>query len=62
VVDVTQACRKGTENMHPLARLGQPVDIAAAICFFLDPENSWITGQVLAVDGGLSCIRTKMKA
>lgn len=56
------AARKISENMHPLARLGQPVDIAAAICFFLDPENSWITGQVLAVDGGLSCIRTKMKA
>jgi 3-oxoacyl-[acyl-carrier protein] reductase len=56
------AARKISENMHPLARLGQPTDIASAIYFFLDPENSWITGQVLAVDGGLSCIRPKVKA
>ena len=38
-----------------------PEDIAQAIAFFLNPENSWITGQVLAVDGGLSRIRPKLK-
>jgi NAD(P)-dependent dehydrogenase (short-subunit alcohol dehydrogenase family) len=48
--------------MHPLGRLGQPADIARAIVFLLDPANSWITGQVLAVDGGLSRVRPRMKA
>jgi NAD(P)-dependent dehydrogenase (short-subunit alcohol dehydrogenase family) len=54
--------RKFSEAMHALGRLGKPEDIARAIVFLLDPANSWITGQVLAVDGGLSCVRPKMKA
>ena len=53
--------RAVSESMHALGRLGQPQDIARAIAFFLDPANNWITGQVLAVDGGLSRIRPKMK-
>jgi 3-oxoacyl-[acyl-carrier protein] reductase len=36
----------------PLRRLGEPEDIAAAICFLLSDEASWITGIVLDVDGG----------
>jgi hypothetical protein len=40
--------------MHPLGRIGAPSDIAAAAEFFLNPQNSWITGQVLGVDGGLA--------
>jgi 3-oxoacyl-[acyl-carrier protein] reductase len=53
--------RNASIAMHALGRLGQPEDVASAIIFFLLPENSWITGQVLAVDGGLSTIRPKMK-
>lgn len=44
--------------MHPAGRLGTPGDIASAIAWLLDPENSWITGQVLVVDGGLSGLKT----
>lgn len=54
--------RKFSESMHALGRLGQPEDIARAIMFLLDPANSWITGQVLGVDGGLARVRPKMKA
>jgi len=54
--------RKFSEAMHALGRLGQPEDVARAIVFLLDPQNSWITGQVLAVDGGLSRVRPKVKA
>lgn len=53
--------RKFSEAMHALGRLGKPEDVARAIVFLLDPENSWITGQVLAVDGGLSRVRPKLK-
>ena len=56
------ASRKFSEGMHALGRLGTADDIARAIVFLLDPANSWITGQVLAVDGGLSRVRPKVKA
>jgi NAD(P)-dependent dehydrogenase (short-subunit alcohol dehydrogenase family) len=57
-----ETSRKFSEAMHALGRLGKPEDVARAIVFLLDPVNSWITGQVLAVDGGLSRVRPKMKA
>lgn len=52
---------KASTAMHALDRIGTPEDIARAIVFLLDPKNNWITGQVLAVDGGLSRVRPKMK-
>lgn len=57
----SEASRKYSEAMHALGRLGKPDDVARAIVFLLDPANNWITGQVLAVDGGLSRVRPKMK-
>jgi len=37
---------------QPIARGGEPEDIAAAVRFLAGPESSWITGQCVAVDGG----------
>lgn len=53
--------RKASEAMHALRRLGTPEEIAAAISFLLDPTNDWITGQVLAIDGGLSTLVPRMR-
>tara|TARA_Y100000589_G_C27191109_1_gene644845 strand:+ start:1328 stop:2068 length:741 start_codon:yes stop_codon:yes gene_type:complete len=41
-------------NKTPLARIGQPEEIAAAFCFLASEEASFITGQVLCVDGGMT--------
>ena len=43
---------------HPLKRVGTAKDIANVAVFLLDANNSWITGQVLGVDGGMSSINT----
>lgn len=46
--------RERAAERHPLKRVGTPSDIAGAVEYFLDPNAAWVTGQVLAVDGGIS--------
>jgi 3-oxoacyl-[acyl-carrier protein] reductase len=41
------------ESLIPLKRLGTPQDVAAAVCFLASDEAAYITGQVLAVNGGM---------
>ena len=52
---------KFSTSMHALGRIGKAKDIASGVLFFLLPENNWITGQVLCIDGGLSNVRPKLK-
>ena len=54
-----EASLKMSAALHPLGRIGEPDEVASAIRWFLSPENSWVTGQVLAVDGGLSSIQAR---
>lgn len=53
---------KASAALHPLGRIGEPEEVASAIRWFLSPENAWVTGQVLAVDGGLSSIQARPSA
>jgi len=41
---------------HPLKRIGNPEDIANVAAFLLSDKSSWITGQILGVDGGTSTL------
>jgi 3-oxoacyl-[acyl-carrier protein] reductase len=50
---VTERAREEWEARIPLKRLGTPDDIASAVCFLASDEASYITGQVLAVNGGM---------
>lgn len=52
---------KATQEMHALGRIGEPAHIASMIQFLLDPANDWITGQAIAVDGGLSTIQPRRR-
>ena len=50
--------RAAAADRHPLKRFGNPGDIAAAATFLLEDSSSWVTGQVIAVDGGMGALRT----
>lgn len=45
--------RNRFESMTPLARIGQPDDIAPAAVFFASEDSKWITGETLLIAGGL---------
>jgi len=54
--------RAFSEKLHPLGRIGTADQVAATIAHLLSPEADWITGQVWAVDGGMSSVRPRPKA
>ncbi len=43
---------KGSADLHALKRLGEPKDIASLIYFLSSEDASWITGEVVTIDGG----------
>jgi 3-oxoacyl-[acyl-carrier protein] reductase len=50
---ITETTREEWASRIPLKRLGTPDEIAAAVCFLASDEAAYITGQVLAVNGGM---------
>jgi 3-oxoacyl-[acyl-carrier protein] reductase len=52
---------KVSESLHALGKIGSPEDVASAICWLLDPEQQWVTGQIIGVDGGLSRVQPRPK-
>jgi len=50
--------KDNSAKRHPLGRVGSPEEIAALAVFLLSEQASWISGQVIGVDGGLSTLRT----
>lgn len=53
----TEPKREANAIRHPLKRIGNPKDIANMALFLLSEKSSWITGQILHVDGGMSSIK-----
>jgi 3-oxoacyl-[acyl-carrier protein] reductase len=50
---ITARAQEDWSAQIPLGRIGTPQDVAAAVCFLASDEASYITGQVLAVNGGM---------
>lgn len=54
-----EASLKVSTAMHAIGRIGEPEDVAASLQWLLSPQQSWITGQVIGVDGGLATVRSR---
>ena len=53
-----EAKMEKSAQRHPLKRVGAADDIAAMTCFLLSDDSSWMTGQILGLDGGMSTLNT----
>mgnify|MGYP000951478827 CR=1 FL=1 len=50
---------KASAALHPLGRIGEGSEVASAIAWLLNPEQAWVTGQVIGIDGGLGRVQAK---
>jgi 3-oxoacyl-[acyl-carrier protein] reductase len=50
--------QEASAKRHPLGRYGQPEDISNSIAFLLSDQSSWMTGQVIGIDGGMGNLKT----
>ena len=55
-----EASLKASVALHPLGRIGEPNEVASAIAWLIHPEQSWVTGQVIGVDGGLASLQPRL--
>jgi NAD(P)-dependent dehydrogenase (short-subunit alcohol dehydrogenase family) len=53
----TDAKKEAASQRHPLKKYGNPSEIASLAMFLISYDSSWITGQVIHADGGMSIIR-----
>ncbi len=49
--------REASAKRHPLNKVGTPADMAQAALYLLSPQSGWVTGQTLAIDGGMAKLR-----
>jgi len=53
------AALKASTAMHVLGRIGEADEVASGLDWLLDPAQSWVTGQIIGIDGGLGSVRSR---
>ena len=53
----SQEKKEANAQRHPLKKVGEAIDIANAVAFLLSKDSSWMTGQIMHLDGGISSLR-----
>ena len=53
----TDEKKEASNRRHPMGRYGTPQDVANAAAFLLGNESSWVTGQILGIDGGMGSLK-----
>ena len=54
----TSEKKEANAQKHPMKRIGEPEDLANMAAFLLSEKSSWITGQIIHIDGGMSTLNT----
>lgn len=54
-----QALLESSTEMYPLGRIGTPADVVPAIEWLLSDASSWVTGEVIKIDGGMASLKKK---
>lgn len=52
--NITEEERKRDIDFYPLKRYGKPEDIAGGVVYLLSEAASWVTGQAICIDGGIT--------
>lgn len=53
---------QASTDMHALGRIGEPADVAHVLDWLLSSQSSWVTGQSIVVDGGLSSVKSAISS
>lgn len=57
----SERAEASSRSMHALGRLGTSEEVASLVAWLLQPTNSWVTGEVFSIDGGLANIHLQSR-
>jgi NAD(P)-dependent dehydrogenase (short-subunit alcohol dehydrogenase family) len=53
----TDEKKEASNKRHPLQRIGNPDEISKLVSFLLSEDASWMTGQIIGIDGGMGSLK-----